>query len=203
MARGGADTGPPFIGLTGAIGAGKSTALAALQRLGAVTLSSDAVVHQLYQSDEVRDAVVARFGPEVAPDGVIERGRLAAVAFATPEDTAWLEGLIWPRVRDAVTRWRGRTAHMEPPPRALVVEVPLLFEAGQEHLYDVTVAVTVDEDIRRARSQGRGHQALEERAARQLSQAEKAARATFVVTNHGDIDTLERNLAAVLEALGR
>ena len=59
----------PFIGLTGGIGAGKSTALAALERLGAVVLSTDAVVHELYDSDEVRDAVVERFGAAVAPGG--------------------------------------------------------------------------------------------------------------------------------------
>ncbi len=64
---------PPFIGLTGGIGAGKSTALAALERLGAACLSTDRVVHELYESPEVRDAVVGRFGREVLdparPDG--------------------------------------------------------------------------------------------------------------------------------------
>ena len=58
----------PFVGLTGGVGAGKSTALQALERLGAETLSTDEVVHALYASDEVRDAVVERFGPSVAPD---------------------------------------------------------------------------------------------------------------------------------------
>ena len=68
----------PFIGLTGGIGAGKSTALAGLRSLGAVTLSSDAVVHELLGSDEVREQVVARFGPGVAPGGTIDRSALAA-----------------------------------------------------------------------------------------------------------------------------
>ena len=58
----------PFVGLTGGLGAGKSTALSALERLGAATLSTDAVVHELYASDEVRDAVVGRWGDEVAPE---------------------------------------------------------------------------------------------------------------------------------------
>ena len=88
----------PFIGLTGGIGAGKSTALAALERLGAVVLSTDAVVHELYESDEVRDAVVARFGSLVAPGGTVDRGALAKAAFARPEGREWLEGLLWPRV---------------------------------------------------------------------------------------------------------
>ena len=59
----------PFVGLTGGIGAGKSTALDALERLGAATLSTDRVVHDLYDDTTVRDAVVSRFGPAVAPDG--------------------------------------------------------------------------------------------------------------------------------------
>jgi len=202
MVKGGTDQVPPFIALTGGIGAGKSTALAALERLGAAVLSSDAVVHELYASDQVRDAVVARFGPEVAPDGVVDRGQLATVAFAATESRSWLEGLIWPLVRDAVSAWKTRSQAADPRPRALVVEVPLLFEGGQERLYDATIAVTADEDVRRARASARGHRAVDEREARQLSQADKAARATYVVTNDGDIDELQRELSSVLAMLG-
>lgn len=203
MVEGGARSVPPFVGLTGVLGAGKSTALAALQRLGAATLSTDAVVHRLYESDEVRDAVADRFGAAVAPDGVVDRGKLAEVAFATPEGRGWLEALIWPRVRERVAAWREQAAGMQPPPRALVVEVPLLFESGQDAAYDATVVITVDEELRRARAGARGHRALAQRDARQLSQAEKAARATFVVANDGDEDALERGLGAMLEALER
>src|SRR2546427_4968571 len=83
----------PLVGLTGGLGAGKSTALAALERLGAATLSTDAVVHELYDSDEVRDLVVGRWGPEVAPGGVVDRSAVAERAFAAPEERAWLEGV--------------------------------------------------------------------------------------------------------------
>ncbi|MDX6682335.1 MAG: dephospho-CoA kinase, partial [Solirubrobacteraceae bacterium] len=79
----------PTVGLTGGMGAGKSTALAALERLGAVTLSTDAVVHALYETPEVRDAVVARWGESVAPRGVVDRAAIAAHAFATPDERAW------------------------------------------------------------------------------------------------------------------
>ena len=82
---------PPFVGLTGGIGAGKSTALAALERLGAAVLSTDAVVHELYREPEVEGAVVARFGDVVAPGGVVDRAVLAEHAFATDADTRWLE----------------------------------------------------------------------------------------------------------------
>ena len=84
----------PFIGLTGGIGAGKSTALEALERLGAATLSTDQVVHDLYEDDDVKAAVTERFGPSVAPDGVVDRPALARLAFATPEDRGWLEQML-------------------------------------------------------------------------------------------------------------
>jgi dephospho-CoA kinase len=192
---------PPFVGLTGGIGAGKSTALAALERLGASVLSTDAVVHELYRSEAVRDAVVARFGAEVAPDGVVDRGELAARAFAVDGDLGWLEGLLWPLVRERVDAWREQQMLATPAPRAAVVEVPLLFEGGGEGSYDATIAVIADEPVREARAQARGHRALAERDARQLSQKEKAARSTYVVVNDGDVQELEDKLSAILGML--
>jgi dephospho-CoA kinase len=192
----------PFVGLTGGLGAGKSTALAALGRLGAEVLSSDAVVHELYEGAELRDAVLARFGPEVAPDGVVDRSAVARRAFASAEDTAWLEATVWPLVGAYVAAWLERARACEPAPRAAVVEVPLLFEAGLEQLYDATIAVVSEEELRRTRAAKRGHELVDERAARQLSQDEKARRATFVVRNDGTEDDLERDLSAVLGKLG-
>jgi dephospho-CoA kinase len=192
----------PFVGLTGGLGSGKSTALAALGRLGAEVLSSDAVVHELYEGAELRDAVLARFGPEVAPEGVVDRSAVARHAFASPEDTAWLEGIVWPLVGAYVAGWLQRVRAAEPAPRAAVVEVPLLFEAGLEQLYDATIAVISEESVRRNRAARRGHALVDERAARQLPQEEKARRATFVVRNDGTEEDLERDLSAVLGKLG-
>jgi dephospho-CoA kinase len=83
-----------------------------------------------------------------------------------------------------------------------VVEVPLLFEAGLDQLYDATIAVVSEEAVRRRRAAERGHALADERAARQLSQQEKARRATFVVHNDGSVEDLERVLSAVLGKLG-
>ena len=194
---------PPFVALTGGIGAGKSTALAALERLGSAVLSTDAVVHELYGSAVVRDAVVTRFGPEVAPDGVVDRGELAARAFAADGDLGWLEQLLWPLVRERVVTWREQQMTADAMPRALIVEVPLLFEAGTEDLYDATIAVIADESVRGARAQSRGHRALAERDARQFSQQEKAARSTYVVVNDGDLQELEHKLSSILDMLAK
>jgi dephospho-CoA kinase len=193
----------PFIGLTGGLGAGKSTALAALERLGAATLSTDAVVHELYAEPDVVAAVVGRWGAEVAPGGVVDRSAVAEHAFAAPEERAWLEGLIWPRVAERVAAFRAEALARDPAPRAAVVETPLLFEAGLDGLYDATIAVVADEEVRAQRAAARGHRAVDERAARQLPQEEKARRATHVVRNSGTIAELERALSAALDKLDR
>jgi dephospho-CoA kinase len=161
------------------------------------------VVHELYAGPEVRDAVVARWGPEVAPEGVVDRAAVARRAFAAPEERAWLEGLLWPLVGARVAAWREQQSAREPQPRALVVETPLLFEAGLDGLYDATLAIVADEQVRAARAAARGHAVLDERTARQLSQEEKAARADHVVRNDRDLPALEQELAVVLEKLSR
>jgi dephospho-CoA kinase len=197
----------PFVGLTGGMGAGKSTALTALERLGAATLSSDAVVHELYAQDaRLRDAVVERWGAGVAPGGIVDRAAVAERAFASPHERAWLEGLLWPLVGARVAQWLGQVRareHGPGRPRAAIVEVPLLFEAGLDGLYDATIAVVSNEALRRERAAARGHALVDERAARQLSQQQKADRATFVVRNDGSVQELEVELSAVLEKLDR
>jgi dephospho-CoA kinase len=161
------------------------------------------VVHELYAGPEVREAVVARWGPDVAPGGVVDRAAVARHAFAAPEERAWLEGLLWPLVGARVGAWREEQSAREPPPRALVVETPLLFEAGLDGIYDATLVIVAEEGVRAQRAAARGHTAVDERTARQLSQEEKAARADHVVRNDRDLAALEQELAAVLEKLSR
>ena len=185
------------------MGAGKSTALAALGRLGVATLSTDAVVHELYGDAVVREAVVERWGEEVAPGGVVDRSRVAAHAFADERERAWLEGMLWPLVGGRVAAWLKQVSEREPPPKAAVIEVPLLFEAEMEGAYDATIAVVAREDVRRERAASRGHTLEEVREGRQLSQEEKARRATYVVSNDGSEQELQAQLTGVVEKLQR
>jgi dephospho-CoA kinase len=187
----------PFVGLTGGLGAGKSEALRLLGELGAATLSTDAVVHELLEGDELRDEVVARLGPEVAADGGLDRSKIAERVFADEEARAWLEGLLWPRVGERVAAWRASVAD----DRIAVVEVPLLFESGMEGVFDSTIAVVADEDTREQRAAARGHTAVAERAGRQLTQQEKADKADFTVRNDGSLDELKQTLSRVLAKL--
>ncbi|HXE43637.1 MAG TPA: dephospho-CoA kinase [Conexibacter sp.] len=189
--------------MTGGIAAGKSTALAALARLGAATLSTDAVVHELHQAGEVRALLVERWGAEVAPGDVVDRAAVAARVFAAPEERRWLEGVLWPRVAAVVIAFREEAQAQDPPPPAIVIETPLLFEAGMEGVYDATIAIVAPEALREERAGARGHAAVAERTARQLSQEEKAARATYAVVNDGSVEQLEQRLSDVLAKLRR
>ena len=126
---------------------------------------------------------------------------MARRAFATDEDRGWLEQLIWPRVGRRIAEWRAVESVTDPPPRALVVETPLLFEAGLESGYDATIAVVADEAVRAERAAARGHEALDERTARQLTQAQKAERATYAVDNSRSLRELQEELSGVLAKL--
>jgi len=193
--------GVPFVGLTGGLGAGKSEALRALAELGAATMSTDAVVHDLLASEELRDIVVERLGSDVADDGRLDRSLIAARIFGDDEARAWLEGELWPRVGRRVADWKEEVEALDPPPPAAVVEVPLLFESGMEAAFDATIAVVADESVREERAGARGHAAVSERAGRQLSQAEKAERADFEVRNDGTLEELRETLSRLLAKL--
>jgi dephospho-CoA kinase len=187
----------PFVGLTGGLGAGKSEALRLLGELGAVTLSTDEVVHELLATDELRDQVVARLGPDVARDGALDRDAVAARVFGDDEARAWLEGVLWPRVGERVAAWRAGVE----PDRVAVVEVPLLFESGMEGVFDSTIAVVADETVRERRAAARGHASVVERTGRQLTQSEKAERADFTVRNDGSLAELRESLSRLLGKL--
>lgn len=190
-----------LIGLTGGIGAGKSTALRAFAELGAEVLSSDAVVHELYGGERLRDAVVARWGDGVAPAGAVDRGKVAQIVFADPAEREWLESLLWPLVGERIAGWIEQARTIGPPPRALVLEVPLLFESGFDAGCDATVAIVAPVEQIAARTADRDLVGVGERESRQLAAAEKASRASFVVENDGSIAELRRKLSDVLDKL--
>jgi dephospho-CoA kinase len=189
---------PLTIGLTGGIAAGKSEALAAFERLGAATISSDAVVHELLETEPLLPRLIERWGNKVAPGGRVDRDRIGSIVFADAGELKWLESQIHPLVGERIGSWLGS---LPAGAGVAVVEVPLLFETGMDGVFDTTVAVVTSDGIRRERAQARGHTLVEEREARQLAQAEKASRAAHVVQNDGSIEELERELSALVEKL--
>lgn len=190
---------PLTIGLTGGIAAGKSEALAALGRLGAATISSDAIVHELLDREPLLGRLVERWGPEIAPaDQAVDRGRVGEIVFEDPDELAWLEAQVHPLVGERIGAW---VESLPAETRFAVIEVPLLFEAEMGGAFDVTIAVVSADPVRRERAAERGHALVEEREARQLVQDEKAARADHVVRNDGTLEDLERDLSTLLERL--
>jgi dephospho-CoA kinase len=194
---------PAFIGLTGTVAAGKSSALEALERLGAETISSDAIVHELLSGGELRDLLVERWGEDVAPDGPVDRSRVAELVFRDQDELGWLESQLHPRVGERIASWRSE---LDPDAGVAVVEVPLLFESGMESLFDGVLCVIAPRAVREQRAAGRGLGELGGRGERQLSDEQKAALSDFVVSNDGGLADLEAKLGEllpVLERLGR
>jgi dephospho-CoA kinase len=189
---------PLTIGLTGGIAAGKSTALAAFERLGAATISSDAVVHELLDSEPLLERLTERWGGDIAPEGRVDRNKIGEIVFADPDELGWLESQIHPLVGERIGAWLGS---LPADTKVAVVEVPLLFESEMEPVFDTTLAVVTSDDVRRARAEARGHALVGEREARQLPQDEKADRAEHVIENDGTPEELEQRLSALVAKL--
>jgi dephospho-CoA kinase len=187
-----------FVGLTGGIGAGKSETLAAFERAGAATLSTDRVTHDLLDDDQVKAALVEHWGEGVAPDGEIDRRKVGEIVFDDREELAWLESVMHPRVGAHVLEWRRA---LGPEVEIAVVEVPLLFETAMEDAFDATLAVVAGDDVRDARLRERGQPSLAGREERQLDQAEKERRADHVIRNDASLQELDRQVNELIDQL--
>lgn len=167
------------IGLTGSIATGKSTVLKAFQALGVPVFSADEAVAELYQG-EASAAVEALF-PGVVKEGRVDKAALAQRLAANPADYQRLEAVVHPLVRARIARFM---AEAEAAGYDLaVVEVPLLFESGHDYGFDAIGVTWVDEAVQRQRAlarPGMTGEKLDSILARQLPQAEKKARATYV-----------------------
>jgi dephospho-CoA kinase len=190
---------PIAVAITGSIGSGKSAALAAFRAHGAATVSSDEIVHHLLATDDdVRDALVARFGPDILDEsGRPDRRAIGRRVFGNREDLAWLEGLLHPLVSAEYLRWREQLAALPSPPRVCVTEVPLLFEAGGEGRFDKIVVITAPPQVREQRRRV----PRDNRDARLLGDREKIARADFHYTNIGTLDDLDAWVGEVMAVL--
>ena len=190
---------PLAVALTGGVGAGKSEALRMFNELGAATLSSDEVVHELLRSDEdVRARLEDRFGAGLrSQDGGIDRAVLGRLVFKNPEGLYYLESVLHPRVIRAQRLFREELAASPDAPPVCVIEVPLLYEVRGEGRFDRVVVITASVALRRARAGER----LDEREERLISDAEKVRRADFVFRNDGSLAELEAFVGGVWQEL--
>ena len=190
---------PIAVAITGGIGAGKSTALAAFRARGAATVSSDEIVHHLLATDDaVKAGLVERFGEGIlGADGRPDRPSIATVVFDDREALAWLEGLLHPLVSREYLAWREQLARLDEPPAVCVTEVPLLYEVGGETRFDKVAVVTAPRQLREARRRT----VPDDREARLLPEREKVARADFHYVNTGTFEDLDRWVVDVLAEL--
>ncbi len=185
----------PFrLGLTGDVGAGKSTVRRWLEAAGAAAIDADAVVHALLADDPaVRAAVAERFGPAVAPGGGIDRAALAAVVFGDPAALAALEAILHPRVAAVIDAWWGGVEA-----DVAVVEAVKLVEAGLAERCDGVWLVVAAAPARAARLtvRGWGPAEIARRMAAAPPLAPRLAAATEVIDNTGPPDATAAQLEA-------
>jgi dephospho-CoA kinase len=161
------------------------------------------VVHALYNDPDVQGALVRRFGDDITKEGQVDRQALARLVFDDVAALDWLEQLTHPRVRQIVEDWAARQSDQPEPPAMLVVEVPLLFESGAGlETYDFILTVTAPQDLRRRRLSAKlTADQFDQRARRQLSDAEKAERSDFVFENDGSRQRMKAFVAETYAAI--
>lgn len=188
-----------FVGVTGGPGSGKSLVCQILRDLGVYTLSTDEIVHELLLSDkEVIFAVEQTFGEDVVVDQVVDRAALAKKVFSNSDLLKKLEAIVHPVVRKKVAERAQKVSGI------VVVEVPLLFEANQESVYDYTVAVYADLALCRERWEKKHKKSdFERRVKRQLCNEEKAKKADFVIVNNTSIENLQTKVKNLKDALDK
>ncbi len=191
-----------LVGLTGGIGAGKSTVAALLAERGAVVLDADQVAREVVEPDQPAfAALVEQFGPSIVDaDGRLDRQALANVAFATPKSKAALDAITHPAIHAEFGR-----RMLEAPDGIIVLDVPLLVESktAAERGYEVVIVVEAPEALRLDRLEGRGvpREDAQARMRAQATDEERRAVATHLIDNGADqaalvaqVDTLWTDL---------
>jgi len=189
------------IALTGSIGMGKSTVAKMFERAGVPVFDADAVVRSLQAPGGTLVEPIGALFPGTVERGVLDRDKLARIVLDDPGKLAELEALVHPAVRSARDAFIAENRDAP----ALLFEIPLLFETGGEVHADKIVVVSAPAEVQRARVLARAGMTDEKFQSileRQLPDAEKRARADFVVDTSGDLSTTESRVREILACLG-
>lgn len=190
----------PVIGICGGIGSGKSAVAAALRGLGCEVCVSDDVARAVLETPEVREAVIARVGRDIArPDGSVDRAALGRAIFADPALRADVERIMHSRIEAAR---RAQFAKAPVSTRAFIIDAPLLLEVGLDRECDAVIFVDAPRELRLARvAATRGWDAaeLDRRERAQMPLDKKRARSTDVIVNDRDPEELSRRVEGELE----
>jgi dephospho-CoA kinase len=188
------------LGLTGSLASGKSTVTAMFAGEGAATFDADAAVHALYRGSAA--PLIAAAFPGVVSDGVVDRAKLSARVVGDPAALARLEAIVHPLVRAAEVDFLARAAAAGR--RSAVLDIPLLFEAGREASVDAVVVVSAPLELRRERAlrrPGVTEARFAALSARQLPDADKRARAHFIIDTQGPLSATQKQVRDVVRAV--
>lgn len=194
----------PVVGLSGGIGSGKSAVARILAELGAAVINSDDLNRQELEEQEVRDTLASWWGPDVlGPDGRIDRAAVARIVFADETQRHRLEGLMHPRIE---RRRAALTAQYELDPRIrlIVIDAPLLYEAGLDRQCDAVIFVDAPRELRLARvreTRGWTDAELNRREKFQQPLEMKRARANYTCTNNSNLDDLRRQVESIFSRI--
>lgn len=197
----------PLIGLVGGIASGKSAVGSVLETFGGITLSADAIVHRLLETREVLAELVHAFGVEILTlEGKVDRKQLAMMIFAedelATEARRRLEGILHPRVRIEIEQRVAevRAAHTH---RFIVLDAPLLLEAGYQSLCDAILYIDTPDHVRnkRARERGWTEDELRRREATQWPLARKAREADYIVQGSESLEKLHEQIESLIQIL--
>jgi len=198
-------TKPFTVGLTGSIGMGKTETLKRFQRLGLPVYDADAAVHALYDKGGAAVAPIGFWFPDAVHEGSVDRAKLAELVAGDEAAFQRLEAIVHPLVREIENDFLDEVAKSGGD--VVVLDIPLLYETGGEKRMDAVVVVSAPADLQRARvlsRPGMTREKLEAIHARQVPDAEKRAKADFVIeTGHGIEHAFEqvKRVAAALKAL--
>lgn len=191
------------IAVTGCPASGKSAACRILEKQGSYVISADAIVHDLlfHNKDCIRK-VVNLLGKEIVVGKLVSRKKIADVVFSDPIKLKALEDILHPYVKQVIKKEYEKVKG-SPNVRFFAVEIPLLFEAEMEDLFDHTITVVADpkECERRFVEKGFSATDFNQRMHRHFSQEEKAKRADFVVQNNGSLQDLENHINDVSSSI--
>ena len=190
------------VGLTGSIGMGKSTTAEMFADQGAPVYDADAEVRRLYAAGGAAVPLVEAAFPGVTLDGAIDRGRLGARVLGKPEALARLNGIVHPLMGSRRAAF-FEDARLKGVP-IVVLDIPLLFETGGERNVDATVVVSAPSEMQRERvlaRPGMTPEKFDAILAAQMPDAEKRARADYVVDTSRGIDAAREQVAAILADL--
>jgi dephospho-CoA kinase len=192
------------VGLTGSMGTGKATVARFFARLGARIIDADSIARQvIMRGTKTWRKLIEVFGQDIiGSNGHIDRRRLASIAFREMSNVRRLNSIVHPPVIEEIDRQLKRAG--EEGSAVVIVNAPLLFEAGMEDTFDAIIVVTCphEEQVRRCRERnGLSVEEIERRLLAQMPLEEKVKRSDYVIANNGSREDTEKQVAKIWNEL--